>query len=390
MTLDWPETWIFSLQSLQDINLTRLGVAVVAMVLSYALLSTGLRLALDRAGALAQRSRSDLDDLLVAVAAGTRRWLLAGVALLIGLNLLDLSATWQHRVDQAWFALLALQLGLWLQRAIALLQRRYLRRHAREGGATTMTASATLMGWALRSALWAVVLLAVLSNLGVNITAFVASLGVGGIAVALAVQNILADLFASLAIAVDKPFEVGDSIKVGQVSGTVEKVGLKTTRIRSVNGEQVVMSNTDLLKQTVFNFKRLEQRRVVFNFLLQHDARPEQVKQVPALLRQLVSAQPALQFLRAHFKGFEETGLSFELVYRVQEASFDVYMDAQQAINLGLLEGLHALGLGLAGADKPAQPAAVEGLAERPHISPDGGEPTTAPEAMKAAGTAKA
>lgn len=348
MTLDLPDTWTQGLQQLQATDLTRLGLAALAMALVYASLSLGLRLALARAEALAQRSRSDLDDLLVAVAAGTRRWLLAGVALLVGLNLLDLDPIWQQRLDQGWFALLALQLGLWAQRAIGLLQRRYLRRHARAGG-SPMTASATLMGWALRSALWAVVLLAVLSNLGVNITAFVASLGVGGIAVALAVQNILADLFASLSIAVDKPFEVGDSIKVGQVSGTVEKVGLKTTRIRSVNGEQVVMSNTDLLKQTVFNFKRLEQRRVVFNFLLRHGAPADQLAQVPGLLRGLVQDQPALQFLRAHFKGFEEAGLAFELVYRVQDASFDVYMDAQQAINLGLMAGVQRLGLAFAG-----------------------------------------
>jgi small-conductance mechanosensitive channel len=116
---------------------------------------------------------------------------------------------------------------------------------------TQVSASATLLSWGLRTLLWSVVALAVLSNLGVNITAFVASLGVGGIAVALAVQSILADLFASLSIAVDKPFEVGDFVVVGGVSGTVQMIGLKTTRIRSLQGEEVVMSNTDILKLTL-------------------------------------------------------------------------------------------------------------------------------------------
>src|SRR5687767_11472009 len=161
---------------------------------------------------------------------------------------------------------------------------------------TQVSASAVLLSWSLRTVLWAVVLLAMLSNMGVNITAFVASLGVGGIAVALAVQNILGDLFASLSIAVDKPFEVGDFIVVGGVSGTVEHVGVKSTRIRALSGEQVVISNTDLLKQTVSNYKRLTQRRIVFKFGVTYDTTPEQAEAIPGLVKRIIEAQSKVRF----------------------------------------------------------------------------------------------
>jgi len=151
------------------------------------------------------------------------------------------------------------------------------------------------------------------------------------------VQNILGDIFASLAIAVDKPFEVGDSVTVGDVTGTVERVGLKTTRIRSLGGEQIVMSNAELLKRTVANFKRLQTRRVLFTFGITNDASADTVASVPPLIRKLIEADPLLEYVRAHFKGFGENSLNFEVVYRVKDSSYDVYMDRQQALNLALM-----------------------------------------------------
>jgi len=189
------------------------------------------------------------------------------------------------------------------------------------------------------------VLLGMLSNLGVNITAFVASLGVGGIAVALAAQNILGDLFASLAIVMDKPFEVGDFIVLGSVSGTVENVGLKTTRIRSLGGEQVVMSNTELLKQTVSNYKRLAQRRIVFTFSVTYGTTPELLAEVPGIVQRAVGSSSRLRFDRAHFKGFGDSSLDFEAVYIVLDPDYGIYMDEQQRINLELMRELAARGI---------------------------------------------
>lgn len=321
--------------------------AVAAALASYLALTVGLRFALGRARRLSGHTPNRLDDLLVEVLAGTRQTLLLLVAILIGVGLLDLPAGWNARVGQLWFAVLALQLALWGHRAITVGLRLYEQRHA-SAGAPQVSATTTLLSWALRTILWAVLLLAVLSNLGVNITAFVASLGVGGVAVALAVQNILGDLFASLSIAVDKPFEVGDAIAVGSVVGTVENVGLKTTRIRALGGEQVVMSNTDLLKQTISNYKRQQTRRVAFTFGIAPGARADQLAEIPAAVRRVVQARPRLDFQRAHFKSIGTASHDFEVVYLVKDSSYDVYMDEQQAINLALLRELQSRGVALA------------------------------------------
>ncbi len=333
-------------RSLPDVDWGDAVPAVLAGIVTIVLIRTVLRLAVQRLRVVSQRTRTTVDDGLVRVLDRTSPLLIWVVGLLVTLSLLPLDDRWHGRVAQLWFAIVALQLGLWGQQAVALVLEAQQQRHGASNGA--LSASATLLGWGLRGALWVVVLLAVLSNLGVNITAFVASLGIGGIAVALAVQNILGDLFASLAIAVDKPFEVGDSITVGDVTGTVERVGLKTTRIRALGGEQIVMSNAELLKRTVANFKRLQTRRVLLAFGITTDASPDEVAAIPPLVKSLVEADPLLELARAHFKGFGQASLNFEVVYRVKDPSYDVYMDRQQALNLALMRALQQRGIQIA------------------------------------------
>ena len=334
-------------ETLAGMSLISLGVAIGVVVLAYVAMRTALRLALGRLRRMADRTSTRIDDTAVEVLSGTSQGLMLLAALLMGVGMLDLPDRWHARVGQLWFVALVLQVGLWGTRAIAAGVRRYVERHS-SGGMTQVGASATLMSWGLRTLLWAIVLLAMLSNLGVNITAFVASLGVGGIAVALAVQNILGDLFASLAIAVDKPFEVGDFIVVGGIAGTVQLVGLKTTRIRSLSGEQVVMSNTELLKQTINNFKRMAERRIVFQFGVTYDTTPTQAQAIPALVRRAVEASGKTRFDRAHLKGFGDSSLDYEVVYIVLDPSYNLYMDLQQEINLTLMRELDAMGVGFA------------------------------------------
>lgn len=342
-------TWNDFLARVQDawpnVGWTDVMPAVLAGALTIVVIKVVLRVVMLRLRALSARTRTTLDDGLVGVLERTNGALIWVVGLLVGLNMLPLEDRWHDRVSQLWFAVVALQIGLWAQQLVVQLLAAQQQRH---GGGQAVSASATLLGWGLRGALWVVVVLAVLSNLGVNITAFVASLGIGGIAVALAVQNILADLFASLAIAVDKPFEVGDSITVGDVTGTVERVGLKTTRIRALGGEQIVMSNAELLKQTVSNFKRLQARRVLFRFGVTYDATADDVAAIPPLVKELIEADPQLEFVRAHFKAFGDSSLDFEVVYRVQDASYDVFMDRQQALNLALMRALQERGISFA------------------------------------------
>eukprot|EP01037_Dinobryon_pediforme_P000046 gene46-46_t len=336
-------TWVQE-TTFAGVPLWSLCVALAAAVATYAAILVVLHLLTRRAKVWAKQSHSGMALTLVDVLEGTSRTLMLVVALLVGASLLDLPGRWESRLSQLWFVAVALQMGLWGMRAIGIGVRRYVERHS-SSGMTQVSASATLMSWGLRTLLWSVVLLAILSNVGVNITAFIASLGVGGIAVALAVQNILGDLFASLAIAVDKPFEVGDFIVVGNVSGTVQVIGLKTTRIRSLQGEQIVMSNTDLLKQTISNFRMLERRRIVFTFGVAYGTTPEQAEAIPGVVRKLIEAHPELRFDRAHFKALGTNSLDYEVVYIVEDPAYNLYMDLQQSINLGLLREFKAMGV---------------------------------------------
>lgn len=357
-------TWVQE-TTFADVPLWSLCVALAAAVATYAAILVVLHLLTRRANVWATQSHSGMALTLVDVLEGTSRTLMLVVALLVGATLLDLPGRWESRLSQLWFVAVALQMGLWGMRAIGIGVRRYVDRHS-STGMTQVSASATLMSWGLRTLLWSVVLLAILSNVGVNITAFIASLGVGGIAVALAVQNILGDLFASLAIAVDKPFEVGDFIVVGSVSGTVQVIGLKTTRIRSLQGEQVVMSNTDLLKQTISNYRLLEERRIVFSFGVTYDTTPEQAEAIPAVVRKLVESHENLRFDRAHFKAFGASSLDYEVVYIVKDPAYGVYMDMQQSLNLGLMRELKALGVEFA---FPTQTVHIASLPAAPALA---------------------
>ena len=364
--LTWVQETTFA-----GIPLWSLCVALAATATTYAAILAVLHLATRRARVWATQSHSGMALTVVDVLEGTSRTLMLVAALLVGAGLLELPGRWESRLAQWWFVAVALQMGLWGMRGIAIGVRRYVERHS-SGGMTQVSASATLLSWGLRTLLWSVVLLAILSNVGVNITAFIASLGVGGIAVALAVQSILADLFASLAIAVDKPFEVGDFVEVGGVSGTVQMIGLKSTRIRSLQGEQVVMSNTDLLKQTIRNYRLLQERRIVFAFGIAFDATAEQAEAVPGIVRKVIESHKELRFDRAHFKAFGANALEYEVVYTVLDPGYNVYMDMQQSINLALMREFKALGVAFALptrtvhiAAAPAQPSAPLATAPR-------------------------
>jgi len=195
----------------------------------------------------------------------------------------------------------------------------------------------SLLSFLGRVVLWSLVALLVLDNLGLNVTALVASLGIGGVAVALAVQNILGDLFASLSIAVDQPFVIGDSIVVDGLAGKVEHVGLKTTRIRALSGEQIVFSNNDLLKSRIHNYKRMEERRALFTLGVTYDTPHAKLARIAGWIRSAIESQEGVRFERAHFKTFGPSSLDFEAVYFVLSPDYSKFMDIQQAINLELV-----------------------------------------------------
>jgi small-conductance mechanosensitive channel len=320
---------------------------LAAALTAYAAAVLGLRLVRTRLARWAHHTHTTVDDMLLEMLAGTQRWLIALMALLLALTLLDLPERWQDRVSQLWVLVLVVQGALWADRLVRIGLRRYEQRQKSVNGAP-VGAAASLIGWGLRVLMWTVVLMTMLAHLGVNITALVASLGVGGVAVALAAQSILGDLFASVSIAVDKPFEVGDFIVLADVSGVVEHVGIKSTRIRAVGGEQVVMSNTDLLKRTISNYKRLAQRRVVLSFGLACDTPADAVQGVPEMVKALIMQSPHLRCDRVHFKRIGEGSLDFEVVYTVLTPDYILHMDEQQRINLALMRSLVANGIAFA------------------------------------------
>jgi small-conductance mechanosensitive channel len=189
---------------------------------------------------------------------------------------------------------------------------------------------------------WVIGLLFLIDNLGYNITTIITGLGIGGIAIALATQAILGDLFSYFVIFFDKPFEIGDFIIIGDKMGAIEYVGIKTTRIRSLSGEQLILSNTDLTNSRVHNYKRMEKRRIVFSLGIVYDTPVEKVRRVPEIIRKIIEAQPDTQFDRAHFLSFGDFSLKYEVVYNVLSPDYNLYMDRQQAINFGIMKAFEA------------------------------------------------
>jgi small-conductance mechanosensitive channel len=182
--------------------------------------------------------------------------------------------------------------------------------------------------------IWSVVLLLTLSNFGINISGLIAGLGIGGIAIAFALQSILKDLFASLTIVLDKPFVVGDFIIFGEQLGTVEQIGLKTTRVRSLWGEQISVANDDLLSRHVRNYKRMQERRVSFNIMTTFETPVDKLEAIPVFIRRLISSMDHCRFDRSHLAAFEEAGPRIETVFYVLSPDYNMYMDIQQEINL--------------------------------------------------------
>jgi small-conductance mechanosensitive channel len=196
--------------------------------------------------------------------------------------------------------------------------------------------------------IWAMVMLLALDNLGVQIKPLLAGLGIGGIAVALAVQTVLSDVLASVSIALDKPFSVGDSLTIDTFQGTVEHIGVKSTRLRSLSGEQIIIANADIIKARVRNFGRMSDRRAVFQFGVNYDTPTDVLAKIPGEIRKIVESQADTRFDRCHLLTYGDTALQYELVYYMTKPDFGLYADTQQAINLALLDKLRELKVALA------------------------------------------
>lgn len=287
-----------------------------------------------RLAKLAERTATTADDAIVDLLRRTRYFFIITAAVAGASLFLELPA----RVFVVGRVLgtiaLILQIAIWGNGLITFWFLNYAGRKADSDISSRTTIAA--FSFVARAMLWIMLALVALNRLGFDVTALITGLGVGGIAIALAVQNVLGDLFAALAIVIDKPFVVGDAISVDTHSGTVEHVGLKTTRLRSVNGEQLIFSNADLLKSRIRNFKRMEERRVLFLIGVTYDTPADTVERIPTMLREAVESQKQVRFDRSHFVNYGDSSLNFETVYFVTTADYLTYADINQAVNLAI------------------------------------------------------
>lgn len=312
----------------------RWGVAGLVALAAVLLLVFVRRVVRSRYEQMRNTERVELLEVPFRIAQRTTFLFILVVAVAAGLATLDLDDTRRTAVATAAIIALCWQMGLWLSAAlVAWLDHRRTHVLAENRAAA---GSLNIIAFVGRMLIWVVVLLLTLDNLGINITALIAGLGIGGIAIALAVQNILGDLFASLSITFDKPFVVGDFLIVGEFMGTVENIGIKSTRLRSLTGEQIVMSNADLLSSRVRNYQRMRERRIVFALGVTYETPRERLQRIPDLVRKIIEAQEQVRFDRCHFARFGASSLDFETVYFVLTADFNRYMDIQQAVNFAI------------------------------------------------------
>lgn len=327
-----------------------LAVAGASMIAMFGVRALVLR----RIEAATRRPHTRLDDFVLAMLSQTYLLFMLVFALYFGSTFLDLTIRQETFVSRTAIAALLLQAAIWGDTGL-----RAWRDQFSVGPVDgERRASSGVLCFISRLILWVVVTLMILDNFGINITTLVASFGIGGVAVALATQNILGDLFASLSIMLDKPFEVGDFIIVGDVLGSVEHIGLKTTRVRGLGGEQVVFSNGELLKSRIHNHKRMQTRRVAFVLRVAYGTSEELLCRIPQIIREIVTSKPDIDFERAHFFGWGEWSLNFEVVYHFRSPDYIRHMDAQQAIFLEIYRRFQEAGVEF------AQPLSIVRLAD--------------------------
>ena len=310
------------------------GIFVIAFVVLLAL----KRVVSKHLKKLSKQTSTEVDDIIVDVVGHTKYLFVLMVSLYLGSLHLTLSDTARDVLSILVRLAILFQIGVWVSAAAT----RFIKRPGPEGAKQS---SRTAIVFAVKLALWSVVLLVALDNLGVDVTALITGLGIGGVAVALALQNILGDLFASMSITLAEPFVPGDFIVVDSVLGTVEHVGLKTTRLKSLSGEQVVVANTDLLNSRIRNFGRMQERRIVFSIGVTYQTSHAALERIPGLIKEVITTNPGTRFDRSHFQKFGDSALVFETVYYVTSPDYTRYMDIQQEINLEICKKFESEGI---------------------------------------------
>jgi small-conductance mechanosensitive channel len=329
------------------------AIALLVGIVTFVAVRAAIGAATRRLAARAEKHQSRILGFLAQVLGRISVLTLLLAAVVAGTHFLQLPAHFLALLRSLLIVAALLQVGLW---ATVLLEKWLEYRMAqKEGGRST---AMTLLSFAGKLLLWGFIAMMSLQNLGIDITALIAGLGVGGIAVALATQTLLGDLLGSIVIALDKPFEVGDLIIVGDLSGTVENIGLKTTRVRSIYGEQIVFSNMDLLGSRIRNYKRMSERRVVSSLKVSPRTALPKLEGLAGLIREEVSSHKDIRFERAYFQKFDSGKQLWELVYYVLSADIGLHMERQHEVNLALHKRFLQEGIAVDGGGAPETAAA--------------------------------
>jgi small-conductance mechanosensitive channel len=321
-------TWLFVLL-----------VVIAAMVI----LRIAMRLIIRRAIAVSKWTETDIDDLVAHLLESTKFLFLLVLSLYAGSSVLTLPPKATRLINSVVVIALLAQAAIWATELLSYWITRYERQKKEEDPSSVTVITA--LGFIGKIVLWSIILLIALANLGVNVSALIAGLGVGGITVGLALQNILGDLFSSLSIVLDKPFVIGDLIVVDNYLGSVEHIGLKTTRVRSLSGEELIFANSDLTRSRIHNYKSLSERRVVFSIGVVYEMPYEKLAAIPGMIQEIIEDQDQIRFDRAHFKDYGDFSLIFEIVCYVLHPDYNLYMDIQQAINLAILRRFNEEGI---------------------------------------------
>jgi small-conductance mechanosensitive channel len=304
------------------------------------------RLARKQYARFAATPEDELLELPLHVASRTTFGFLLIAAVFLGLETLELPEKAVRVLVTVFTVAGCWQMGLWATIAVlAAIDRKQRKALAVDRAAA---GSLGIIGFMARLTIWSLVLLLTLDNLGIQIKPLLAGLGIGGIAVALAAQNILGDLFASLSITLDRPFVLGDNLQIDDFSGTVEYIGVKSTRLRSVNGEQIIIPNSNLVASRVRNNTRATDRRVVFTVSVSQDTPVAELQKIPGLIRSLIESHADVRFDRSHFAKITAASFDFEAVYVVKTTEYNRHMDILQEINLRLVEAFEKQGVAFA------------------------------------------
>jgi small-conductance mechanosensitive channel len=289
----------------------------------------------------AAKSSNKINDYILDLLEKTKKGILLLFAIYLSSTMIQLPESLSDALKVITFLVFLLQVGFWLNATINFAINRRLNRQNISDGAQATTWSA--LGALAKGVLWTVLCVMALDNIpGVEVSTLIAGLGIGGIAIGLAVQNILGDLLASLSIVLDRPFVIGDTILVGDLMGTVEHIGIKSTRLRSLSGEQLIFSNSDLLASIIRNYQRMDRRRVVLELSVTYQTTHDQLSAIPELLKSIIAPIDGITFDRAHFKAYGDSALKYEVVYWIENSDYRFYMDQQQEINLAIFDAFES------------------------------------------------